>query len=310
MYPLRPQRDGGLARVLLLPARAIQSLISTFNIFLSDYCPKILLKTIPIIVAVGFCLLLTQTVSAAGTVPLWVKDVAKWWSDDKITEKEFLNAIRYLIQKGYLVVGEGDSNEQIPLSQSTSTSKLLETGVQKLKEEDNEIALLYFNEALKREPNNEKALIDKGIATARTGKLDEAKQLFDQAIKLGEKKSSFDYKAVINAGIAISIYGNQSDAMKYFDRVILNADKVDQNTLYAAYVNKGIAFYEDDEFEKAIEQYDNALKINPGRLGAIVNKANALQELGRYDDALSYFEQAYKITPDPLRWKPTFVLVE
>lgn len=255
--------------------------------------------------------MLTQTVSATtGPVPSWVKDVAKWWGEDKITEKEFLNALKYLIQKGYIVLSDTESGEQIPISQDTSTTKLLEAGVQKLKTEDNEVALLYFNEALKRDPNNEKALIDKGIATARTGNLDGAKLLFDQAIKVGEKKNSLDYKAVINAGIAISIYGNQSDAMKYFDQVISNSDKVDQNTLYAAYVNKGIAFYEDDDFEGAIEQYDKALQINPGRLGAIVNKANALQEMGKYDDALSYFEQAYKITPDPLRWKPTFVLVE
>jgi tetratricopeptide (TPR) repeat protein len=95
-----------------------------------------------------------------------------------------------------------------------------------------------------------------------------------------------------------------------FDKVIANADKVDQNILYAAYVNKGIAYYEQNQYDKAIDLYDKALEINPGRLGAIVNKANALQETKRYDEALTYFEQAYKITTDPLRWKPTFVLVE
>ena len=253
--------------------------------------------------------LLSQSASAAPSIPLWVKDTAKWWVEGKITEKEFLNIIEYLVEKEYIVLDSQKNDEIITLS-TTSTTKLLEAAVQNLKEEDNEVAILYFNEALKREPDNVKALIDKGIATARTGDLDGAKYVFDKAIQVGEIKKNLDYRAVINAGIAISIYGNQTDAASYFDRVIANADKVDTNTLYAAHVNKGITYYEQGKYEEAIEQYDNALEINPGRLGAIVNKANALQELELYDEALKYFEKAYAVTSDPLRWKPTFILVE
>lgn len=267
------------------------------------------MKSIFAVLIVFAFFLMFQNVSAA-PVPLWVKDIAKWWAEGSITEREFLNAIEYLVEKGYIVIGDTKEDEVVPISPETSTTKLLEKGVENIKEEDNEIAILYFNEALKREPDNVKALVDKGIATARTGKLAEAKFIFDQAIKIGETKNNLDYRAVINAGIAISIYGNQTDAMTYFDKVIANADKVDKNTLYAAYVNKGIAYYEQNQYEEAMELYDKALEINPGRLGAIVNKANALQETKRYDEALSYFEQAYKITTDPLRWKPTFVLIE
>ncbi len=262
-----------------------------------------------ILAVVSVFLLMSQNASAI-PVPSWVKNVAKWWAEGSITEKEFLDAIEYLVEKGYIVIGDTQEEEVVPISPETSTTKLLEKGVQNIKEEDNEIAILYFNEALKRDPDNVKALVDKGIATARTGNLDEAKFLFDQAIKVGETKNSLDYRAVINAGITILIYGNQTDAIVYFDRVIANADKVDQNTLYATYVNKGIAYYEQNKYEEAIELYDKALEINPGRLGAIVNKANALQDMKRYDEALTYFEQAHKITTDPLRWKPTFVLVE
>lgn len=263
-----------------------------------------------IVVAVAFVLIITSQSASATPIPLWVKDVAKLWADGLITDKEFLNAIEYLVEKGYILIEEKSEEKEFSISPSMSTSKLLEKGVQNLKEEDNEIAILYFNEALKREPDNVKALVDKGIAIARTGNLDEAKFIFDQAIKLGEKKNNLDYRAVINAGIAVSIYGNQTDAIHYFDTVLANAAKVDENTLYAAYVNKGIAYFEQQKYEEAIEMYDKALEINPGRLGAIVNKANALQEMKRYGEALSYFEQAHKITSDPLRWRPTFIIVE
>ena len=30
-------------------------------------------------------------------IPDWVKNTAEWWSDDKISEKEFLTSITYLI---------------------------------------------------------------------------------------------------------------------------------------------------------------------------------------------------------------------
>ncbi|MEM3007199.1 MAG: tetratricopeptide repeat protein [Candidatus Nitrosotenuis sp.] len=263
-----------------------------------------------IVVAVVFVLIIASQSASATPIPLWVKDVAKLWADGLITDKEFLNAIEYLVEKGYILIEEKSEEKEFSISPSMSTSKLLEKGVQNLKEEDNEIAILYFNEALKREPDNVKALVDKGIAIARTGNLDEAKFIFDQAIKLGEKKNNLDYRAVINAGIAVSIYGNQTDAIHYFDTVLANAAKVDENTLYAAYVNKGIAYFEQQKYEEAIEMYDKALEINPGRLGAIVNKANALQEMKRYGEALSYFEQAHKITSDPLRWRPTFIIVE
>lgn len=263
-----------------------------------------------LVVSIIFVLIIASQSASATPIPLWVKDVAKLWADGLITDKEFLNAIEYLVEKGYILIEGEPEEEELLTSPSISTSKLLEKGVQNLKEEDNEIAILYFNEALKREPDNVKALVDKGIAIARTGSLDEAKFIFDQAIKLGGKKNNLDYRAVINAGIAVSIYGNQTDAIHYFDTVLANADKVDENTLYAAYVNKGIAYFEQQKYEEAIEMYDKALEINPGRLGAIVNKANALQEMKRYGEALSYFEQAHKITSDPLRWRPTFIIVE
>lgn len=39
-------------------------------------------------------------------IPSWVKNTAKFWVEDKITDKEFLNAIQYLIDKKILTVSE------------------------------------------------------------------------------------------------------------------------------------------------------------------------------------------------------------
>ena len=55
------------------------------------------------------CSLVVAVQHAAGqeytdAVPSWVKQTAGWWSDDLISNDEFLAAMRYLIQEGILVV--------------------------------------------------------------------------------------------------------------------------------------------------------------------------------------------------------------
>ncbi len=54
-----------------------------------------------------FPILLTDSVQAA-LVPDWVKDIAKWYGNDEISEDEFLNAIKFLIENGLLVLDESD----------------------------------------------------------------------------------------------------------------------------------------------------------------------------------------------------------
>lgn len=37
-------------------------------------------------------------------VPKWVKTTAKWWVEDKISDDEFKNAMRYLVKKGFMII--------------------------------------------------------------------------------------------------------------------------------------------------------------------------------------------------------------
>ena len=39
-------------------------------------------------------------------VPDWVKNTAGWWATDAISEKEFVNAIEFLVNEGVINVGE------------------------------------------------------------------------------------------------------------------------------------------------------------------------------------------------------------
>lgn len=245
----------------------------------------------------------------AESVPNWVKNTAKWYGDGKISETEFLNAIKYLINNGVLNLEQ--KIVDIPKIQPDDPpQELIEIGVELLEAKNNLAALEFFNKALDKDPRNVKALTDKGIVLARQGQYKDAKAIFDKAIEISEINGAVNYKAIANAGIVLSIYGDPDEAIKYFDRVLDNEKDVKQETLLAVLINKGVTLLEQGEYEESLFYFDRALEIEPERIGALVNKANALQELHRENEAFPLFIKAHQLSKDPLSWKPQFVIVK
>jgi len=263
------------------------------------------------IVLTVFCLLNTGIIQNgfAESVPSWVKHTAKWYGDGLISEIEFLNAIRYLINNGILNIDQETPN--IPKISPTDTKEeLIEKGIELLDQKNNLAALEFFNKALEKDPTNIKAQIDKGIVLARQGNYKDAKTVFDKAIQLSEIQGAVNYKAIVNAGIVLSIFGDPVEAIRYFDRVLDNEKNVKQETLLAALINKGVTLIRQEKYEESILYFDRALEIEPERIGALVNKANALQDLKRYDEAFVFFKKAHQLSKEPLSWKPIFVIVK
>ena len=245
----------------------------------------------------------------AESVPSWVKNTAKWYGDGQISELEFLNAIKYLINNGVLNLEQ--KIVDIPKIQPDDPpQELIEIGVELLEAKNNLAALEFFNKALNKDPRDIKALTDKGIVLARQGQYKDAKAIFDKAIEISEINGAVNYKAIANAGIVLSIYGDPDEAIKYFDRVLDNEKDVKQETLLAVLINKGVTLLEQGEYEESLFYFDRALEIEPERIGALVNKANALQELHRENEAFPLFIKAHQLSKDPLSWKPQFVIVK
>lgn len=46
--------------------------------------------------------LVSYSAAQTSAIPTWVKDIAGFWSEDQITDQEFLSAIQYLIDNGIL----------------------------------------------------------------------------------------------------------------------------------------------------------------------------------------------------------------
>jgi len=260
-----------------------------------------------VLLSVLVSVLFVQT-SYGANVPDWVKNTAKWYGDGKISEAEFLNAIKYLINNGVLNLEE--RTEAIVADTSVPKQELIEHGIYELQNENNLSALEFFNVALEKDPKDVQAMINKGIILARQGNFEDAKRLFDKSIEITESKGELDYRGVVNAGIVMSIYGNPNQAIEYFDMVLANEDKVRQETLMGALINKGVTLMEQGQHEESLPYFDRALEMEPDRIGALVNKANALQELHRDDESHPLFIKAHQLSKDPLSWKPKFVIVK
>ena len=70
-----------------------------------DTMPRKVLVIVILGVAISGITISSIFVSAEeGLLPLWIKTIAGFWSDDQISDNEFINALQYLVEQGILVI--------------------------------------------------------------------------------------------------------------------------------------------------------------------------------------------------------------
>ncbi len=40
----------------------------------------------------------------SGNIPEWIKNSAKWWSEDLVSDKEFLNALKWMVENSIIKI--------------------------------------------------------------------------------------------------------------------------------------------------------------------------------------------------------------
>ncbi len=58
------------------------------------------------------------------SIPTWIRNVTKWWSEGQTSDSDFLNAIQYLIDTGVIHVSKTSSLSSIANQNSTMTQKI------------------------------------------------------------------------------------------------------------------------------------------------------------------------------------------
>jgi tetratricopeptide (TPR) repeat protein len=94
-------------------------------------------------------------------------------------------------------------------------------------------------------------------------------------------------------GFDLELAGRQQEAIEQYEQAL----RIDPDYAEAHY-NLGCALAQAGEIEKAIVHYEHALRIRPYYSEAHVNLGIALVTQGRVQDAITHYEQALRIKPD------------
>jgi tetratricopeptide (TPR) repeat protein len=78
---------------------------------------------------------------------------------------------------------------------------------------------------------------------------------------------------------------------------VIQSDKVSNNDLAIAFYNRGNAYRPKGQHDRAIQDYDQAIKLNPNYALAYNNRGIAYGAKGQHDRAIQDFDQAIKLDP-------------
>lgn len=101
-------------------------------------------------------------------------------------------------------------------------------------------------------------------------------------------------------GVEASKKGKLREALSYFKRAI-QAKGLKGHQLSAVYVNRGLTYYRLAKYQKAVADFNTALKILPKNAYAYNNRGLTYEKLGKPKLAIRDYRMALKI--DPTLWR-------
>jgi tetratricopeptide (TPR) repeat protein len=125
------------------------------------------------------------------------------------------------------------------------------------------------------------------------------------AIPTVSSETAVNSEDLFKKGFEKSKQRDYEEAIKYYTKAIqtdknwgANDDAVGYYGLATAYYNRGLAQYTLRNYQDAIADNSQAIKIKPDYASAYFNRGLAQYNLRNYQDAIADYSQAIKITPD------------
>ncbi len=125
------------------------------------------------------------------------------------------------------------------------------------------------------------------------GNHEQAIQLFSRAIQSGDIKGKELAVTYYNRGQAFALMKRTDKAVDDFTQAI----KLDPS-LARAYDSRGKIYKQKGDLDKAIDDFSNALKIVPFAAGVLTRRGSIYSDKGQYDKAIADFSQAVKNWPN------------
>lgn len=102
--------------------------------------------------------------------------------------------------------------------------------------------------------------------------------------------------------LAASNMGDHDGAIALYNLVLQS--EITSDAASTASMNRGNAYRAKGDAERALHDYDQAIRLNPKNAGAYVNRGLALSDKGKMEEALKDYETAITLNPD--QWEAYF----
>ena len=238
--------------------------------------------------------------------------------------KELLDEWKACPYCATLVGGRG-ADIEIPSNSAKRTvsdiNALLETGRNYLESDDYDSAIKQFDETIGLDPGNSIAYLNRGDAFAAKRQRDAAIRDYGEVIRLdpnnsdayakrGEtfSKSGQESKAIQDLEKALSLDPNHKSARDILktindpsiNEIIKEATKdIKYNpTDFDAYFRRGFDYFEKNQYDTAISNYNEFIRINMKDPAVCAYRGRAYMEKGQYDMALKDFNDAIRLRPN------------
>ncbi|HET9824797.1 MAG TPA: tetratricopeptide repeat protein [Chitinophagaceae bacterium] len=163
-------------------------------------------------------------------------------------------------------------------------------GVLARKAHKNDLALHYYNEALKINMIDNESYTDRGNIYFDQGKLDSAYADYTKALAL---KPDY-YPAMDNMGAQFAVKGNYDSALFYLNKaLVLKPD------YKHAYSNRALVFMKLNRNEEAIKDWKKVIEYTPDDADAYNTIGICYRTMGKNQEALTPINKAIEIKPDP-----------
>ena len=176
---------------------------------------------------------------------------------------------------------------------ANNTPKLLIKAEQAIEQEEYEIALEFYNEAISLEPQNAEVYFLRGIVNFEETDDDLALNDFNKAIELGFDKIDIYY----HRGLTYENLGEFENAIRDLTMYLSNESDKSESMLANAYESRGWCNYDLGNYSEALHDYSKVVELDPMQFGPHNVIAKIYSNTEQFELSIDKYNEMLKLFP-------------